>query len=208
MSGIWTLLAVGASLAAVARLAASDPKRRRVFGLPPTGRPRRARLLLGMALAPCAALAWLGTTADVVIWCGAVTTLGWFLVAIPPATQLSMAQAASGALAGMTVGRVGLRTPSLRGLAPLARRFKEGLGGLPPLRRVGAGADRIALLEALIAALEASLADRGAGGRGGGSPLPGEPERSVSRNGWRREAETAGVRDDSRGEPERVASNP
>jgi hypothetical protein len=55
VSALATCIAVGASLAVLGQLAATDPKRRRAFRLPPPER-RRAELLWTAALLPGALL--------------------------------------------------------------------------------------------------------------------------------------------------------
>ena len=84
MSVAAALAATGLSLAGLGWLSATDPKRRRAFGLaaPTTERPARAV----WALVPLPGMLvpfWSGA-AGFVIWLGATSVLGWVLVAVPP----------------------------------------------------------------------------------------------------------------------------
>lgn len=80
---IVTLAAILLSLAGIAVLAATDPKRRRVFGLP-EARRRPAALACLLTLAPGAALLIAGQSAAFVMWLAAVPLIGWGLAALPP----------------------------------------------------------------------------------------------------------------------------
>lgn len=78
-----TLAAILVSLAGIILLIASDPKRRRVFGLP-EARRRPATLACLLILAPGAALLIAGQSAAFVMWLAAVPLVGWALAAVPP----------------------------------------------------------------------------------------------------------------------------
>lgn len=85
MSLLPTLGALTASLAAFGYLAATDAKRRRVFGQDP--RPRagwQTATALTTLAAPGVLLLVGGDAAGFVIWLGAVSVAGWGLAALPP----------------------------------------------------------------------------------------------------------------------------
>ncbi len=85
MSILAAVAAVAASSAALAYLTVGNAKRRRVFGLPPLERKAwQTRLAIAGVLAPAVALLYDGG-AGFVIWCGAVSVIGWGLAAMPPA---------------------------------------------------------------------------------------------------------------------------
>lgn len=83
MTVIVTLAAIGLSLAGIVLLTATDPKRRRVFGLP-DAKHRPAALACLLILAPGVALLIAGQSAAFVMWLAAVPLAGWALAAIPP----------------------------------------------------------------------------------------------------------------------------
>jgi hypothetical protein len=78
-----TLAAILVSLAGILLLAASDPKRRRVFGLP-EARRRPVTLACLCLAAPGAALLIAGQSAAFVMWLAAVPLVGWALSAFSP----------------------------------------------------------------------------------------------------------------------------
>ncbi|MCH2395236.1 hypothetical protein [Oceanibaculum sp.] len=78
-----TLAAVLLSLAGIVLLTATDPKRRRVFGLP-DAKYRPAAIACLLILAPGVALLIAGQSAAFVMWLAAVPLAGWALAAIPP----------------------------------------------------------------------------------------------------------------------------
>ncbi|EKE78928.1 hypothetical protein P24_01215 [Oceanibaculum indicum P24] len=78
-----TLAAILLSLAGIVLLTATDPKRRRVFGLP-DAKHRPAVLACLLILAPGVALLIAGQSAAFVMWLAAVPLAGWALAAIPP----------------------------------------------------------------------------------------------------------------------------
>lgn len=86
-----TLAAVTASLVGLAYLTVTDPKRRRVFGLPPRSR-RLAPAAGALVFLPGAALLAAGLAAAFVIWLGATTVLGWRVAARAPAGEGSAAR--------------------------------------------------------------------------------------------------------------------
>jgi hypothetical protein len=83
MTELHTLAAVLVSLAGLGYLAAFDPKRRRVFRLPPRARRWAVPAWL-LVLAPGAALLWAGDGAAFVVWLGAATVLGWLMASRRP----------------------------------------------------------------------------------------------------------------------------
>lgn len=101
-STLATLAAILASLAGIALLTASDPKRRRVFGLP-EARRRPVALAGLLILAPGIALLTAGQSAGFVMWLGAVPLVGWALSARAPAR----APAGSTRTGGQTGGQTG-----------------------------------------------------------------------------------------------------
>lgn len=154
-----TLAATAATLAALAYLAATDSKRRRVFGLPELGRPRRSRLALLAVLLPGLLLLALGNGAGFVVWLGVVSVAGWGIAALTPAGAARLS-----AGLGRGAGRFGA------GLAGAAGRVAEGtrsIGGLAVA--LGRMPERIATLEHRVATLEAELARSRAGRSDGGA---------------------------------------
>lgn len=141
MSGLG-VLAVAATTAALAYLAATDPKRRRAFGLAPWHRPRHATVAWSIALGVGPILLAAGTASDVVVWLGAITVIGWGIAAVNPVTAGRLAQAAE------------RMWPSLVGRC---RRFLPGHLLSAAVRQDGLDR-RIATLEQRIARLEARLA--------------------------------------------------
>ena len=83
MTTTLTLAAVAVSLAGLVYLAATDPKRRRAFNLPPCSR-RLALFAWIVVFAPGAALLAAEQTAAFVIWLGAGTIAGWLVAAKAP----------------------------------------------------------------------------------------------------------------------------
>lgn len=150
MSETGLLLAVAASVAALAWLAASDPKRRRVFGFAPVAQ-RRRRLSIAALVLPGVLLAATGVWAGFVIWLAALTVLGWCLAALSPTRQARLAAA--------------LRTGAAD-LIAAGRRAKTRLQGvLDGSAEAGAALpaeaiERIAALEQRVAELEAGLVAR------------------------------------------------
>lgn len=86
MTVILTLVAVAATLPGLLYLTASDPKRRRAFGLQPRGR-RLAGLAWVLVFLPGAALLAAGEGAAFVMWLGAATVLGWLIAARAPVSR-------------------------------------------------------------------------------------------------------------------------
>lgn len=78
-----TLAAILLSLAGIVLLTATDPKRRRVFGLP-DAKHRPAGLACLLILVPGVVLLIAGQSAAFVMWLAAVPLAGWGLAAFPP----------------------------------------------------------------------------------------------------------------------------
>lgn len=161
MNGWSLLLLIALSLSGLGYLARTDPKRRRVHRLPPVSRRRflwPARLA---TFAPGALLIAIGHWSGLMIWAGAVTTLGWVLAAIPPARYAALAeQGAQHWTRATTTTRAALapagawldaKRTRLRASVALPRRHSAR-----PRREAG-NAAYIAALEARIVALEARL---------------------------------------------------
>lgn len=90
MSGSWVFAGLVFSLASLTYLASTDPKRRRSHGQKVLERPSLlwpARIVLW---GPGMLLIGLGNWSGLVIWAGALTTLGWVLVAISPAAYAQL----------------------------------------------------------------------------------------------------------------------
>ena len=78
------LAATGLSLAGLGWLSATDPKRRRAFGLPALTTERPARAVWALVPLPGMLVPFWSGAAGFVIWLGATSVLGWVLVAVPP----------------------------------------------------------------------------------------------------------------------------
>lgn len=143
MSLLATAAAVGVSLGALGHLAATDPKRRRSFRLPPAG-SRRAGLAWAAALLPGLLVPVWSGAAGFFAWLGAVTVAGWWLAATAPGR--------GEALLRRVEARVGVAALRARnGFAAIAGQFRARRG------RVAAMAARISELEAEVEALRQRL---------------------------------------------------
>lgn len=78
-----TLAAILLSLAGIVALTVTDPKRRRVSGLP-EARRRPLALASLLIFAPGIALLIAGQSAAFVMWLAAVPLAGWGIAALPP----------------------------------------------------------------------------------------------------------------------------
>ncbi len=78
------IVALTASVTALAHLAHADPKRRRAFGLPLYAKRRRTTITLVILLLPGVGLLALGDSAGFTIWIGGLTLLGWGIAAVRP----------------------------------------------------------------------------------------------------------------------------
>ncbi|MEM6680337.1 MAG: hypothetical protein AAF675_20930 [Pseudomonadota bacterium] len=155
MTGLLAFLALAVSTAALLYLRVTDPRRRRVFNLPPLDRDRP--LLAQAALwLPAVGLILLGNLAALVIWMGGIAVIGWAVAAATPNTVV-VARERFDALRVESAKRyVSLRA----GL----RLWLRVLSTIPAQLREEAAtpgqSDRIAALEARIAELETLLAGR------------------------------------------------
>ena len=155
MNTFLTLLAIAVSMAALLWLSHTDPKRRSAFRLPPFTGARHVRLAWAVALLPGLVVIPLGGGPGFVLWLGALTVVGWALIAIPPGREGAAAQALDRLLARV-LGR----------FEALARAARRGLAGLRPRLPARAGgpfgatplAERVADLEHKVSLLEAELA--------------------------------------------------
>lgn len=153
MTVLATLVATLLSIAALAYLAATDAKRRRVFGYAPFPGRRHVWPALAVTFLPAPALLAFGNSAGLIVWLGAITVAGWGVAALTP-TQARRLHTGVGSAAG----RVG------RGLSVTAKRsFSRAIAAGSRLADIAQMPDRIATLEARVVALEAEL--KHAGGR-------------------------------------------
>jgi len=147
-----TLVATLLSIAALAYLAATDAKRRRVFGLAPFQGRRYVWPALALTVLPGPALLVFGNSAGFIAWLGAITVAGWGVAALTPAQATRLRAGARSA-----AGRFG------RGLSiavALSRSRATTFGSR--LVAIGQMPVRIAALEARVVALEAKLEHAGA----------------------------------------------
>lgn len=135
------------SVAVLIHLARTDPKRRRVFGMPEYEGRRWVWLSLAVLCAPGIALLASGDAAGFTIWLGALTVLGWGVAAVSPARAEALRSMAL-ALAGR--GGHGMYA-GWRGIVHNLRAARSGFAFLRD------GAERIALLEARIGQLESEI---------------------------------------------------
>ncbi|MEM9148677.1 MAG: hypothetical protein AAGC57_21205 [Pseudomonadota bacterium] len=85
MTALASILALSVTVAGQAVLRATDPKRRRMFGLP-ARRWGSLRWVARVAVwAPSLCLIWMGDLAALVIWMGAATVSGWGIACVTPA---------------------------------------------------------------------------------------------------------------------------
>ena len=91
MTELYTLAALLASLVGLGYLTVFDPKRRRVFKLPPRER-RWAGPAWILVLAPGAVLLAAGEGAAFVIWLGAAAVLGWLMATGRPPSRAARAR--------------------------------------------------------------------------------------------------------------------
>lgn len=104
------------SLAAIGWAAASDPKRRRSFGMTGPARPRARRAAAVAVILPGLIVALWGGASGLFVWLGAVLVAGWCIVALPPLQhRSSRARAVSGRTRAHRQSR---RTPAPATAAP------------------------------------------------------------------------------------------
>lgn len=157
MTAWLSLLSIAVSAVALTYLRATDAKRRRLFGLVPV--PRRFPIAAKLAVwLPGIALGLLGDVAALVIWMGATTVVGWGIASLTPQIVTSAAQAARVVLA-VLAAQASLLTDRARSMA---RSLRRGIEAVATAEHDGDGKNKIALLEARIAELEAEIARRDA----------------------------------------------
>lgn len=152
MSAVATVVATGVSLGALGWLSATDPKRRRTFGIKAGPQPA-PRWAWALVLVPGVLVPFWSGAAGFVLWLGAVSVVGWALVAVPPGRMP--------ALDRWLVRGAHLAEAAGRRLGGLAQRLR--LPGVPEgwavaSARRGTGVADDARLEARLAALEAEVA--------------------------------------------------
>jgi hypothetical protein len=141
------IIALCISTAALAYLAQTDPKRRRVSNHPPYEKPRRVWLSLFILSVPGIWLLMSGNGAGFTIWLGGLTVAGWGVAAINPTRAEAWWETA---LACMNkTGRIVILGWS--GLVSTTQRVRAGIVFLQ------GGIDRIAVLEVRIDQLESEI---------------------------------------------------
>lgn len=147
------IAAIAVTLTAVVYFAATDPKRRRVSGLPPFTGQRRTVLALFAALVPAAVLIAVGDGAGLVVWLGATTIMGWGVAALPPRQSKRI-----GIWITRALGKVARGGPAaLR----LGRQIVSGTNQiLTAPGRLGDLQTRVVVLEKAIADLQAEMVSR------------------------------------------------
>ncbi|MFT3974234.1 MAG: hypothetical protein QM699_12520 [Amaricoccus sp.] len=144
-----TVVAIVASLAGLAYLTGTDPKRRRAFRLPPAA-SSHPRLGWAAVLGPGIVLPVFAGGGGFTIWIGAVSVIGWAMAALPPERT---------ALVGRRCAALVDRIAAFRPARPAW-----------PMRP--ATDDRVAALEARVRALEAQLAAGDAPAESDPAPRP------------------------------------
>lgn len=150
MAVVSVIAAVLVGVAAIVRLAWTDPKRRRVFGLDAYEGPRRVWLLLLVLVAPGALLLAAGDAAGFTIWIGALTVLGWAVAALSPDRSAAVAAGIRRRAGGAGGAVVAVRSALARGVRTVREAWHT-------LRHAPT---RLAALERRVAELEAEAAGR------------------------------------------------
>ena len=146
-----TLAATAVSLAALGYLAATDPKRRRAFRLPPAAGRRRGSAGRRCSCRASPSPGW-PAAGGFLVWFGAVTVAGWAIAALRP----QRAERARHALAAAAASPRGRRrsAPPSRAAAAVSRRCARRPARRTPRREPDRGArGPVAALEAELAAL-------------------------------------------------------
>ena len=152
MTVLATLVATLLSIAALAYLAATDAKRRRVFGYAPFPGRRHVWPALAATFLPAPALLAFGNSAGFIVWLGAITVAGWGVAALTPAQATRLH-----AGVGRAVRRGG------HGLSVTAKRsIPRAIAAGSGLAEIARMPGRIATLEARVAELEDKLKHAGA----------------------------------------------
>lgn len=161
MSGALIFGLIVLSLAGLGYLAWTDPKRRRVHGIP---LPQRRRCLWParvVVFGPGLLLTGLGHWSGLAIWAGAVTTLGWVLAALSPARYAALMEHGRQSFTVLQRRVRALMAPVKAWISVSAARIKAAaatsLSRIGPAHPKAADTDTIASLEARIVALEAQL---------------------------------------------------
>jgi len=169
VTALAAIVATVVSLAALAYLAATDPKRRRVFRVAPFA----GRRLVGPALAavflPGVLLLAFANGAGFIVWLGALSVAGWGVAALSPAQATHLRAWTKTVTAALGDGFAVSTERAFAGAAALARSIRAA-GGMP--RRIAALEARISALEAELAAIRES--------RGRSRPLPAFENDSAS----------------------------
>lgn len=159
MSGALIFGLIVLSLAGLGYLAWTDPKRRRVHGIP---LPQRRRFLWParvVVFGPGLLLTGLGHWSGLAIWAGAVTTLGWVLAALSPARYAALMEHGRQSFTVLRRQTRALMAPVKAWIRLGAKRIRTAAA--TSLSRIGpthaTDTDYIAALEARIVALEARL---------------------------------------------------
>lgn len=159
MSALASTAAIAVTLAGIGRLAATDPKRRRSFGLPPFRGNRQLVLALTAVFMPGVLLLAIGSGADFVAWLGAICVAGWAVAAVSPWRMASAWRRLGGFAAaprrllvaagagGRKLAAAALRRPAAAGVAV---RRAEGTADDEMLRRVLELETRVGQLEAAL----------------------------------------------------------
>ena len=146
MTVIAYIAAIAVTLVALAYLASTDPKRRRVANLPTYEGKRRAVFALLSALLPGIALIVMGDGAGLVVWLGATTILGWGVAALPPERSLRTDR-----WLYRSIGRLAQAIPTS---ISAARSAFAGLGAVCAApRRIAELQERLRVLEEILAAV-------------------------------------------------------
>lgn len=167
MTGLTIFGLIGLSLGGLGYLSATDPKRRRIFG---QSKVEHRPLLWPARLAtflPGVVFVVVGHWSGLTIWAGAVTTLGWAMVAVPPnryrearaliSKSLRHASERGGPfLSGFTKTTADATKYMWGQLTAGSKRLATAFAGFASTPS-GSDADKIARLEARIADLEGRL---------------------------------------------------
>lgn len=161
MSALASTAAIAVTLAGIGRLAATDPKRRRSFGLQPFRGNRQVVLALAAVFMPGVLLLAIGSGADFVGWLGAICVAGWAVAAVSPWRVVS----AGHWLAGIAAAPRRLLVSAIAGgrrLAAAVLPRRPVAAGIPGRHPESAADDdmlcRIAELETRVGQMEAALA--------------------------------------------------
>ena len=155
------IAAIAVTLAGIGRLAATDPKRRRSFGLPPFRGNRQVALALTAVFMPGVLLLAIGSGADFVAWLGAICVAGWAVAAVSPWRVAWAWRWFAGIAAAPRRLLVSAVAAGRRLAAAVLPRRRPGASGLSDRRPEGAAdagtLSRIVELERRVAQLEAAL---------------------------------------------------